>query len=287
MTEGFSNFQDDVQEADSALEFLSDSWVFVQVTHCPGVLNQWLVAAYGEMLRFQQQISDFHYLPYTTTFKEAVTQLHAAESVKVAIARSFHVVNKLISIKGTDYFMCPKSYPLVGFKQDMDAILCQLKKVRSEKGQNVIKALKRLCWNGSNKSKLLKPIELCMKCVFYDASLSYRYLWELNIRNHFFLAASLYHPCSNKKECPNCIQLHEENIKQTKEFNGVFRTRPIYKDVNLTKNKMVQFYDDHLKDRFPPKAKNDGFIAHLINKEMLFLHWKFESIEGRIKHFIV
>jgi hypothetical protein len=275
----FLNFQDDVQECDSALEFLSDPWVMMQVKHFPTVLHQWLVAAFGEMLRFQQQISDFHYLPYPETCKEAVSLLHTAESVKEAIARSFQVLRTLIS--GERFFMLSNE-TLEDLQKNLDSILCQLIKVRSERGQNVIKALKRMCWNGSNTGQLMKPLELCLQCVFYDANLCYRKFWEFNnFRTHFFLPASLYQPCP-KTECVYCQQISEEKKSQIKEFDSIFKTKPCYREVDLTSKMMVQFFDDYLKDRFQPQAENESFSAHLVNKEMLFLHWKFETIEGRI-----
>lgn len=270
-----------MQECNSAMEYLSDPWVMVLVIHCPSVLNQWLVAAYAEVLRFQQQISDFHYLPYPETCKEAVSLLHAAESAKEAIARSFQALKTLISLVGTKYCLSPQDWPLKDLQKDLNTILRQLKKVRSEKGQNVIKALKRLCWNGSNKGPLLKPVELCMRCVFHDANLCYRRFWELNIRNHFFLPSSLHEKCPGKGYCKFCSQISKENTLQIKEFDSILKTRPNYKDRDLTKKKMSQFFDDHLKDRFVQQAKKDDFVAHLTKKEMLFLHWKFDQIESK------
>jgi hypothetical protein len=278
------NFQDDFEECDSALEFLSDPFVMMQVTHFPAVLHQWLVAAYGEMLRFQQQISDFHYLPYPDTCEEAVSLLHTAESVKEAILMSFQVLKTLIAIVGTNYCLSPDKVPLKDLQEDLDSILCQLIKVRSEKGQNVIKALKRLCWNGSNKGPFRKPVELCMSCICYDSNLCYRKFWELHFKQHFFLPASMYQPCFGAfgEGCCNCLEISEENKSQLKEFDSILKTKPCYKDVDLTTKMMVQFFDDYLKDRFQPQAKKKSFSAHLVNKEILFLHWKFGKIEGRI-----
>lgn len=69
-----------------------------------------------------------------------------------------------------------------------------------------------------------------------------------------------------------------------KEKSDFFNTLSDCKDMD-TLIKMVQFYNNHLKERFPNVKKKDVFLAQLVNKEILYLQWKFEAIEGRIQHF--
>lgn len=269
------------------MEFLSNPWVMVQVTHFPSVLHQWLVAAYAEMLRFQQQISDFHYLPYPESCKEAVALLLVVESVKGPIARCLHILKLLICEETAHSVLFSRSSPLNGLQKDLSAILCKLEKVRSEKGQNVIKSLKRLCWNDSSLNcPLLTPVESYMKCAFYDSKIYYRKFWENGFKGHFFLPAMYNQPCS-RENCRMCSKMDSENRKERREFEKYFEMTPLYKDKNLLMQKMGQFFDDHFKQKFPDGSKESvSFLAHLVDKEVLFLQWKFEQIDSRFESYL-
>ena len=281
LTNRIYKFQDDIQECDSVFEFLFDPWVLVQSIHYPSVLYQWLIAAYSEMLRFYQQISDFFFLQYPKSFQANIVVLKTIQSGKSTILRYCYVLQNLIFIHRSPFRTSDFKSALDEMQEELDTFLHQLRKVRSAKGQNVIKALKRLCWNDPNPG----PLEQIWRdpgsggCAFYESKLYYRKYWESGFLGHFFLPAMTTTICPGDG-CISCLKLKEGRLKERQEFEEYYKTSPNYKCLSLTLDKMVQFYNDHMEDRFPPEAKTDSVLVHLVDKEILFLQWKFDSVES-------
>jgi hypothetical protein len=258
----------------------------VQVIHYPSVLYQWLVAATAEMLRFEQQLVDFHHLPFLDTpliYELAMATNYIVILVKGTIVRCFCILQQLIlehkSTSETSALKCS----LGKLQEELDVILHQLEKVCSAKGQGVIKAFKRMCWDESKKGPLIpKFIDLSTMCTFNQDKFYQRKNWANGIKGNNFFFPAIATECSHTR-CASCAAMKEEEIKERREFEDCFKADPIYKDLALTMNKMVRFYDDHLEARFPPEAKTDRFLAHLVNKEMLYLQWKFEITQGMIQ----
>lgn len=279
-----------MQECDSILEFLSNPWVMVQVIHYPSVQYQWLVAATAEVLRFEQQLVDFQHLPLLDT--PLIHDLARAlrfilDFLKQRIISCFCGLRHLIyehkfgcHASASEFVVDVDEMPI-----DFDLILYQLKKVRSEEGQRIIKAFKRMCWDESNKGNLAKPKDRSTGCASNQARLYQPRYWANGVKdnNFFFPGIAKETECSEHRRCDSCDEMMEEQIKERKSFEDYYKTAPIYKDVYITLKKMVQFYGDHLAERFPPEAaKTDSFLAQLVNKELLYLQWKFEKTERRI-----
>jgi hypothetical protein len=278
-----------VQESKCILEFLFDPWVLVQAIHYPSILYQWLIGAYSEILQFERQVSDFFFLPGSKSCQASINLLGTIRSSKWTISRYLYVLQNLIFIHRSPFRTSDFKSALDGMQEELDTFLYQLGKVRFEKGQNVIKALKRQCWNDSDPGPLIPPKQQSSGpgCAFYDSKLYHRKYWGSGFMGNFFLPAMNTTTCSNNERCPACLKMKEDKIKERQDFEYYFNAAPNYKDLDLTLNKMVRFYDHHLEARFPPRAKTDCFLAHLVDKEMLYLQWKFESIESRqFKHIV-
>jgi hypothetical protein len=273
-----------VQECDSVLEFLSDPWVMVQVKHFPSVLYQWLMAAYAEVLRFEQQLVDFHHLPFLDTplICNLAHNLHYNfSSVKGGILSCFSVLQQLILEHKSASRMSASESIVDKMQIELDVILYLLKKFRSEKGQNIVKAFKRMCWDNSNKGPLSRPLDPSPACYLSLAQLHLRKYWADGYRGRNFFFPEIAKECS-KNRCAMCELVKKEEIQNRREFEDYFKVAPNYEDLDFTMKKMVQFYDDNLEERFPPEAKTDRFLAHLVNKEILYLQWNFENTRGMI-----
>jgi len=261
------------------MEFLSSPSVLVQVMHFPSVLYQWLVAAYTEVLRFEKQIADFQFMPFPETCEG---------NVKLLIIKLMHF--KLYIDNGFEQLknlILNHSVPnqLKSFNEHrLDWILSELIEVNSEKSQNDIKALKRMCWNDpANKGKLMLPPKKC--CYSYPHSkLHFRQIYRaigLIEGNLSFSAKDIQLFLKNSCQCGDCSKTCSKiNQERTHFFKTVLKSS----NVNTTQTEMLQFYNNHLKERFPG-VKNKCILAHLVNKEMLYLHWKYEAIESTIIFF--
>jgi len=261
------------------MEFLSSPSVLVQVMHFPSVLYQWLVAAYTEVLRFEKQIADFQFMPFPETCEG---------NVKLLIIKLMHfkryIDNGFEQLKN---LILNHSVPnqLKSFNEHrLDWILSELIEVNSEKSQNDIKALKRMCWNDpANKGKLMLPPKKC--CYSYPHSkLHFRQIYRaigLIEGNLSFSAKDIQLFLKNSCQCGDCSKTCSKiNQERTHFFKTVLKSS----NVNTTQTEMLQFYNNHLKERFPG-VKNKCILAHLVNKEMLYLHWKYEAIESTIIFF--
>lgn len=267
------------------MEFLSDPWVLVQVMHYPSVLYQWLTAATAEVLRFEQQISEFLFLPYPELWDPIVDQLSSKlDCFALSIDSGFQELQDLI-IEHTNPTKIQSTFGLSFDKNSIDIFLSNLITYRSKNCQNVINFFKRLCWNDPsapyNKS-LVKP-QLHPVCDFRNYK---RHLQKINSASGFtgnlsFSAKEILSCESQACKCEKCLVMYREINKERNDF---FKTLSDCKDMDTKKIKMDQFYNDHLKKRFP-NVKKELLMAHLVNKKLLYLKWKFEAIEGRIKHF--
>jgi hypothetical protein len=262
------------------MEFLSSPRVLVQVMHFPGVLYQWLVAAHAEVLRFEKQITDFQFLPFPETCQENVKLLIIKlMNLKLYIDNGFEQLKNLILNHSVPNLL--KSFN----EHRLDWILSELIEVNSEQGQNDVKALKRSCWNDpANKGKLMLPPKKC--CYTYPHSkLHFRQIYRASglIEGNLSFSAKdiqLY----VKKSC-QCAECSKTSSKINQERSDFFKNVLESSNMETTRTKMLQFYNNHLKERFPG-VKYKCILAHLVNKEMLYLHWKYEAIESTIIFFL-
>jgi hypothetical protein len=271
-----------MQESDSIIEFLSDPWVLVQVLHFPGVLQQWLLAATAEVLRFQQQMSDFLFLPYPETWDPIVRILtYHINIFALSVEAGFQELQFMAEDHENEY-STKKAYEPCFERNDLDAILSRLMMLRSVKGQNFINFFKRVCWNKPNEAcnqTLVQPQMLPPKCI-HDSYLQYfqKIHSACGFTGNLLFSAKDIRSCAlNCCDCEECFKMYGEIIK---ERSGFFKTLADCKDANLTK--MSAFYDLHLKERFPDVEK-ELFSAHLLDKEILYLHWKLDAVSSKIK----
>jgi hypothetical protein len=72
---------EDVEQCESAEEFLLEPWVLLQLPFEPTILHQWAVALMAEALRFQKKIIDFIAMAYPEHLKTVVDKLIAIASL--------------------------------------------------------------------------------------------------------------------------------------------------------------------------------------------------------------
>jgi hypothetical protein len=269
-----------VQECDSVLEFLSDPLVLVQILHYPSVLHHWLMAAAAEVLRFEQQISEFVFIPYPEAMNSIMILLSAyMHTLGASIKRLFQYLEALV-VDNLDRrnIIYSSSFKIKG----LEVFLSALQNFRSEKGQNVIKFFKRLSWQYTQEEKnnksFKRPRMRHTKCRFQYYK---KYFQNINSASGFtgnlLISAMDIQACELQYcQCEECLKMYGKIRKERRDF---FKTVSATKDMITIQIKMIQFFDKNLKERLPG-VKDKGFSAHLVNKEMLYLQWKYEALEG-------
>jgi hypothetical protein len=270
-----------MQECDTVMEFLSNPWVLVQVAHFPTVLYQWLMAATAEVLRYEQQMSDFQFLPYPKTWESMVDRFTAViYFFAMFIDLGFEELQDLIfeHDNPTEFKSTGESF---GTK-DLETFMSRLMKFRSEKGQNLINFFKRFSWNKPNETfneTLVRPTTHPM-CIFKSYKRHFRKINTASgLTGSLMFSAKDIQSCATQEcDCEECSKMYCEIRKERIDF---FKSLTDSKSKDPMQTMMVKFFDDHLKARFPSMKMNKSILAHLVNKEMLYMQSKFIAIEGR------
>jgi len=141
---------EDVEQCESAAEFLLEPWVLLQLPFEPTILHQWTVALMAEALRFQKKITDFTTMAYPEHLKTVVDKLIAIASLLLNGANKFlSFIAKLVNVKKDSINRMHATASLYwnDFQEILPQVVVALKFVLSEECGAVISALKRMAWN--------------------------------------------------------------------------------------------------------------------------------------------
>jgi hypothetical protein len=272
-----------MQECDSVMEFLSDPWVLVQVAHFPTVLYQWLMAATAEVLRYEQQISDFQFLPYPEIWESMVDRFNGElYGFALFIDLGFEELQDLIFEHDNPTEIQSTFGESFGTK-DLEMFMSRLMKFRSVKGIDFINFFKRFSWNKPNETfneTLVRPTTSHHMCAFKSYK---RWFRKINLASGLtgsllFSAKDIQSSATQECDCEECSKMYHEIRKERIDF---FKSLTDSKIMDPMQTMMVKFFNDHLKERFPGMKMNKSILAHLVNKEMLYLQSKFKAIDGR------
>jgi hypothetical protein len=272
-----------MQECDTVMEFLSNPWVLVQVAHFPTVLYQWLMAATAEVLRYEQQISDFQFLPYPEIWESMVDRFTAEiYGFAMFIDLGFEELQDLIFEHDNPTEFQSTFGESFGTK-DLETLMSRLMKFRSENGLHFINFFKRFSWNKPNETfnvTLVRPTTTHPMCAFKSHKRHFRKINAASgLTGSLMFSAKDIQSCATQEcDCEECSKMYREIRKERMDF---FKSLTDSKSKDPMQTMMIKFFDDHLKERFPSMKMNKSILAHLVNKEMLYLQSKFIAIEGR------
>jgi len=136
--------QENVEECQSAAEFLLEPWILVQLPFQPLLLHQWAVALLAEALKFQRELDDVSFYPVQV--QSLVKKLDSMGSQLGSTAFKYLSHFSDFAHKGIG------NYTLQAFPET----LAVLEFVLSADCRNVVKALKRRDWSRSTKTCCLK-----------------------------------------------------------------------------------------------------------------------------------
>jgi len=149
-----SCLQEDVEECESAAEFLLEPWVLVQLPFQPLLLHQWCVALMAEALKFKTELGDICYFPL---------QLQSAGKKLLEMWNvMFLTVVKYFSHFQCNVYLGSSFYSLEGLPET----LAVLEFVLSPECKKLINALKRMAWERCHKTAFA-PVQAEKTDFFY------------------------------------------------------------------------------------------------------------------------
>jgi hypothetical protein len=238
------------------------------------------MAAAAEVLRFEQQISEFLFLPYPEAMNSIMIVLSSyMHTLGTCIKKLFQYLEAFV-VHYLDHptIIYSSSIKLKG----LEVFLSALENFRSEKGQNIIKCFKRLFWEDTleekNNKSFKRPRMRHTMCRFQNYK---KHFQKINSASGYtgklLISAMDIQACELQYcQCEECLKMYDEIRKERRNF---FKTVSATKDMITIQIKMIKFFDKNLKERLPG-VKDKGFSAHLVNKEILYLQWKYEALEG-------
>jgi len=160
----------------SAVEFLLDPWVLIQLPFQPVLFHQWTVALYAETLKFSKEISEFSNFPFPTRLKTAVDCLKKMLNLMSKnISLMTELMFKYFGQPGTNLHKLSEICLRVGMIK-LPELLPIIEFVLSDECRNIIRALKRLAWNKSTKISV--EINNCMGASFGHSNFYCYEFWK-------------------------------------------------------------------------------------------------------------
>jgi len=142
--------QENIEECQSAAEFLLEPWVLIQLPFKPLLLHQWCVALIAEALKFYKELGDMTTV-VPSRLHRPVTKLVEMYNLMMRTACNY-IINVVAYVYGG---VC--SYTL----DNLPEVLSVLEFVLSDECRNGVKALKNLAWNSTTKSSLRElPVKM-------------------------------------------------------------------------------------------------------------------------------
>jgi hypothetical protein len=169
----------DLEECESAEEFLLEPWVLLQLPFEPTILHQWTVALMAEAMRFRMKIVDFTTMAYPEHLKSVVDKLVAIATLLLEGAHFFmKCISDLIIKAGSfNHLHATATLHWKEFQTTLPRVLPALKFVLSDECDTVIAALKCNAWSENAvgtmcKSKVDTEYTLSIYCYEYWESIN-------------------------------------------------------------------------------------------------------------------
>jgi len=140
--------QEDVEECESAAEFLLEPWVLVQLPFQPVLLHQWSVPLMAKSLKLKEQLG------------------YIGKKFLLMANLMFTTAKKYFGLFIDNVYKGAIFYSLEAFPETLAVLEFAL----SKECRNAVKAFKRMAWNRSNKTDfdpiLLTPQEGFLSCYY-------------------------------------------------------------------------------------------------------------------------
>ncbi|XP_059490902.1 uncharacterized protein LOC132205676 [Neocloeon triangulifer] len=148
-------FEGRLDLCESSDEILFDPWLILQLPYSSRLLQQWYVAFLAEVLRFQREVADFHFMTVPKELEPVAFKLGQLNNEltrhAVSVCRKLSMVINQCEPTGQIAFFLQGSLGKV--KSYFSVTLAMLRFITSDECKKLMKALKQMAWNGRSSTE--------------------------------------------------------------------------------------------------------------------------------------